>query len=105
MAEHGKSRLRHWVAFVALILISSGIGILVVFNEGAATLHLPGLTLEAPLIVLLGLSALAGVLIASLIFWLRLRRLQRKIDRLRDENRALRVEVEQLRTAPMRDFY
>ena len=105
MAERGKSRLRHWIAFTILIVVSSMVGILVVFNEGAATLHLPGLTIEAPLIVLLGISALLGVLLAALIFMLRLRRLQQKIDRLRDENRSLRVEVEQLRTAPMRDFY
>ncbi|WP_018872556.1 lipopolysaccharide assembly protein LapA domain-containing protein [Thioalkalivibrio sp. ALJ16] len=105
MDERRRQKIRNIVAFAALILISSAVGILVVLNEELVTLALPGLQIEAPLVVLLGVSALFGVLLATLVLWLRLRRLRQKIADLRDQNHALKVEVEQLRTAPMRDFY
>ncbi|WP_019626194.1 lipopolysaccharide assembly protein LapA domain-containing protein [Thioalkalivibrio sp. ALJT] len=105
MDERRRQKIRNIVAFVALILISSAVGILVVLNEELATLVLPGMELEAPLVVLLGVSALVGVLLATVVLWLRLRRLRQKITALREQNHALKAEVEQLRTAPMRDFY
>ena len=105
MADRRRQQLRNVIAFVLLILVSSAVGILVVFNEGIVTLVLPGVEIEAPLVVLLGASALAGVVIATAILLLRIRRLNQKIRQLRDENHALKLELEQLRTAPMRDFY
>ncbi|WP_018140120.1 MULTISPECIES: lipopolysaccharide assembly protein LapA domain-containing protein [unclassified Thioalkalivibrio] len=105
MDDRRRQQIRNIVAFAALIVISSAVGILVVLNEELVTLALPGVRIEAPLVVLLGISALFGVAIASLILWLRLRRLRQKIAQLREQNHALKVEVEQLRTAPMRDFY
>ncbi|WP_018866300.1 MULTISPECIES: lipopolysaccharide assembly protein LapA domain-containing protein [unclassified Thioalkalivibrio] len=105
MDDRRRQKIRNTVAFVALILISSAVGILVVLNEALVTLVLPGLEIEAPLVVFLGFAALFGVILASLVLWLRLRRLRQKIADLREQNHALKVEVEQLRTAPMRDFY
>ncbi|WP_373024945.1 lipopolysaccharide assembly protein LapA domain-containing protein [Thioalkalivibrio sp.] len=105
MDERRRQRVRNAVAFAALIVISSAVGILVVLNEDLVTLALPGIEIEAPLVVFLGVSAIFGVLLASFVLWLRLRRLRQKIADLREQNHALKVEVEQLRTAPMRDFY
>lgn len=105
MADRRRQQVRNVVAFVLLILISSAVGILVVFNEGLVTLVLPGVEIQAPLVVLLGVAALAGVVIATAVLLLRIRRLNQKIRQLRDENHSLKVELEQLRTAPMRDFY
>ncbi|MGM0553298.1 MAG: lipopolysaccharide assembly protein LapA domain-containing protein [Pseudomonadota bacterium] len=105
MVDRRRQRLRNSIAFVLLILISAAVGILVVMNEGSARLALPGYVIEAPLVVLLGIFALLGVTLTAVIFLLRIRRLNRKIADLREQNRALQVEVEQMRTAPMRDFY
>lgn len=105
MDDRRRQKIRNIVAFAALIVISSAVGILVVLNEDLVTLALPGIQIEAPLVVLLGIAALFGVVLASLVLWLRLRRLRQKIADLREQNHALKVEVEQLRTAPMRDFY
>jgi len=103
--DRRRQQIRNAVAFAALIVISSAVGILVVLNEDLVTLALPGVQIEAPLVVFLGIAALFGVVLASLVLWLRLRRLRQKIADLREQNHALKVEVEQLRTAPMRDFY
>ncbi|WP_017942284.1 MULTISPECIES: LapA family protein [unclassified Thioalkalivibrio] len=105
MNDRRRQKIRNSVAFAALIIISSAVGILVVLNEDLVTLALPGIQIEAPMVVFLGIAALFGVVLASLVLWLRLRRLQQKIADLREQNHALKVEVEQLRTAPMRDFY
>ncbi|MBS3800913.1 MAG: DUF1049 domain-containing protein, partial [Thioalkalivibrio sp.] len=101
MNERRRKQMRNGAAFLALIIISSATGILVVLNdEHSVELSLPGLRVEAPLAIFLGLAVLTGVLVTWLILWLRLRRLTRKLADLREENRALKVEVEQLRTAP-----
>ncbi|WP_018176808.1 lipopolysaccharide assembly protein LapA domain-containing protein [Thioalkalivibrio sp. AKL8] len=105
MDDRRRQQIRNAVAFAALIVISSAVGILVVLNEDLVTLALPGVQIEAPLVVFLGIAVLFGVVLASLVLWLRLRRLRQKIADLREQNHALKVEVEQLRTAPMRDFY
>ncbi|WP_019624244.1 LapA family protein [Thioalkalivibrio thiocyanoxidans] len=105
MSDRRRQQVRNVLAFVLLIVISSAIGILVVFNEGHVTLSLPWTDVQAPLVVLLGISALVGVVITASIFWVRIRRLNQKVADLRAENRALQTEVEQMRTAPMRDFY
>ncbi|ADC71723.1 MULTISPECIES: lipopolysaccharide assembly protein LapA domain-containing protein [unclassified Thioalkalivibrio] len=105
MSDRRRQQVRNAVAFALLILISSAIGILVVFNEGQVTLSLPWVDVQAPLVVLLGISALVGVVVTAAILLLRIRRLNQKVADLRAENRALKTEVEQMRTAPMRDFY